>query len=299
MNESCHTWMRHVPCEWVMAHAMHESCHVCGETRSWLIHIRRDSIICDMIHSCVACRNHVWHDSYLYVTWLIHVWHVSIMWHNSFVCDMTHSCVTCHSWMWSRMNKWATTYDSLRELRRNEWDHIWMWFHMNIHTWSSRRYSYGIPFICDLIHVGSLSYRRKSRNESYAITHLHVIISYEVIHGVTHSEKLIWCHTWWVMSHVTESSCHAWLRHVKHECVMSHMNESCHINETQMNEITHVISFTSTYILLHLECHFFIHMGSHSYVISSMCDLIHIDIQPIAFGVSFLHFQISFDDLVP
>jgi len=42
-----------------------------------------NSYVCDMTHSCV------WHDSFICVTWLIHMCDMT----NSYVCDMTHSCV--------------------------------------------------------------------------------------------------------------------------------------------------------------------------------------------------------------
>jgi len=43
--------------------------------------------VCDMTHS------YMWHDSFIYVTWLIHICDMthSYMWHDSFICDMTHS----------------------------------------------------------------------------------------------------------------------------------------------------------------------------------------------------------------
>jgi len=75
---------------------INESCHTYVWHDSfiyvtWLIHV------CDMTHS------HVWHDSFICVTWRIHVGGVthSYVWHDSFICvtwrilmsDMTHSYV--------------------------------------------------------------------------------------------------------------------------------------------------------------------------------------------------------------
>ena len=99
LTESCPIWMSHVPYEWVMSY-MNESCPMCtshvssaplfarlrcsgtsiyaGDTTHFTYVMwqkTRDSLICDMTHSCV--------------TWLIH------MGHGSFIWDMIHSCVTC------------------------------------------------------------------------------------------------------------------------------------------------------------------------------------------------------------
>ena len=75
-----------------------------------------------------------------------------------------------------------------------------------------------------------------------------------------------------------------------------------------------IVTVSTKYSLLHLECRFsihmgphsygitfiwdHIHMGSHSYGITFIWDHIHIDVQPIAFGVSFLQSRISLDNLV-
>ena len=134
MNESCHTyewdaghtyewvmphmWRRlghwggrhHVThdsseqesCEWVMSYSY--VCHDSFMCVTWLIHM------CDMTHSCV------WHDSFICVTWLIHV------------CDMTHSYM---KWWGLRLRTHLSIYHCthINESRHTyEWvmSHMWM-----------------------------------------------------------------------------------------------------------------------------------------------------------------------------
>jgi len=55
---------------------------------------------CDMSHSCV------WHDAFMCVTWLIHVFDMthSYVWHDSFICvrwllHVWHDSYTCVTWL--------------------------------------------------------------------------------------------------------------------------------------------------------------------------------------------------------
>jgi len=67
---------------------------------TWLIYVWRDSLIWDMTPS------YVWHDSFICVTWLLHicdmthsyVWHYRYVRHDSFMYDVTYSCI-CVPWL--------------------------------------------------------------------------------------------------------------------------------------------------------------------------------------------------------
>jgi len=52
MNESCHMWMSHVTCEWVMSH-VNESCHI------WMSHVTYGWVMSHMNESCHTWRSHV------------------------------------------------------------------------------------------------------------------------------------------------------------------------------------------------------------------------------------------------
>jgi len=57
---------------------------------TWLVHTWHDSFMCVtwLIHMCDMTHSYVWHDSFICVTWLIHTWH------DSCIRDMTRVYVT-------------------------------------------------------------------------------------------------------------------------------------------------------------------------------------------------------------
>jgi len=66
---------------------------------TWLIHVcDMTHAMCDMTHSCA------WHDSVKCVTWLSHVCDMthSYVWHDSFICVtwLIHVCDMTHSYSW-------------------------------------------------------------------------------------------------------------------------------------------------------------------------------------------------------
>jgi len=68
VNESCHMWMSHVTCEWVMSH-VNESCHM------WMSHVTHLNKA-----SCVWCITYVWVMSHVEES--CHMWmgHVTCEW---------------------------------------------------------------------------------------------------------------------------------------------------------------------------------------------------------------------------
>ena len=123
----CVTWRIHT-CEMTRSDAWHDS-FICV---TWLIHMCEiarlcmwHGYVCDMAHSYTCCHfehtfhrlrkycrvrycqmahSCVWHDSFVCVTWLIHMCDTthSYVWHGSFICVtwLIHVCDMPHSYVW-------------------------------------------------------------------------------------------------------------------------------------------------------------------------------------------------------
>jgi len=97
---------------------------MCDMTHSYVWH---DSFICLtwLIHVCDMTHSYVWHDSFICVIWLIHICDAThpYVWHDSSICVtwLIHMCDMTHSYVWydssiyvwfhssTRMNKCAVT----------------------------------------------------------------------------------------------------------------------------------------------------------------------------------------------
>jgi len=111
-NESCHVWMSHVTCGWVMSH-MNESCHI------WMSHVTYEWVMSHMNESCHIWMSHVtyWrvcpfsplNSSWPVVTWREKKEKICVCVKRAYKsCHMWMSHVTCE-WVMSHMNEGAMT----------------------------------------------------------------------------------------------------------------------------------------------------------------------------------------------
>ena len=223
-------------CDTTYSYVWHDS-FICV---TWLIHM------CDLIHSCV------WHDLFICVTWLIHM------------CDMTHSHVwrdsfICVTWL---IHMCHMTYANLRL-----WfiDFVVSWFvHMNEFIHSHVTSSWQVIEQIWLSRATCMDWFIRM-NE---FIHSHVTSSWQVI-------EQIWiktCHVYEVVSRIWSDSFIYVTRLDSFVYVTNHradMNKSCHVYELIHSYTWHNL-FISALWLIHLSeiattgienlCWAFIHM---------------------------------------
>ena len=149
--------------------------------------------ICDMTHS------YVWHDSFICVTWLIHIWDMtySYVWHDSFIrvtwlihmCDMTHwnmwhDSFICATWLiyMCDMTHLCVRYDSFI-----------------YESWMSRICDIYVAYIWDMIHI-------------CVTTHTHICIKRDMIHICIKRDM--------IHIYVTTGSCLFWCIYMRHDTYM-------------------------------------------------------------------------------
>jgi len=148
-------------------------------------------------------HSYVWHDSFICVTWLIHMCDMthSYVWHDSFIC-------VTHSYVWLIHVCQVQRAAALWTCHTNQW----VMFVIQVPF----LYSYGtwrVPYERVMSHVNE-SCQSRGRDNVYEES----------------------CHVG--INHVTmNDSCQIRMSHVTYESVISHMNESCYTRELVMSHI--------------------------------------------------------------
>jgi len=220
MNESWHTW------EWVTAHiwVRHVTCtNESWHTRAW-------------ISSQIG--KYVWHDSFICVTWLIHM------------CDMTHSyatrllpCQFCTSFGKNMNESWVMSHLRTRPLIGILWNES-----KEFHKESWHTYEWVMAHVCTS--HGHLSGSSGTKARSFTKSHgTHMNESQSPI-GILwdeikvfpkkswHRHECVMAHVWMCHSHLSGSFESKWRCSRKsHSTHVMHINESWHTNEWVMAHV--------------------------------------------------------------
>jgi len=174
LNASCHMWMSHVTCEWVMSH-VNASCHV------WMSYVT-----CEWVMSHATCDWVMSHSKF--VSRLCYVRSVS-----SCEWGMSHVNETCHTWMRHVTCEWGMS-------NVNESYHMWMSYarcdwvvlHMkeSCHMWKS--------------HIAHISLVSSPRTHTPTHTDTHTRARTHR-HTHTHTQTHTHAHTRTLDRHTTEA----------------------------------------------------------------------------------------------
>jgi len=142
-------------------------------------------------HKCVETHSCIWHDSFMYVTWLIHICAMaqSFMWR--------HSCVHIDGWVMSH------TWMSHAKYMNESW-HIYdcamshgSVIYVTSHTWRSHH-------LCDINESSCMSYVTSHLWHKWKSCHIH---------------EFMWRHSPIYVTQVDSGNLQAWRNHI---CVMTH-----------------------------------------------------------------------------
>ena len=189
MNELCHVWIRHITCEWVMAHT-NESSHV--RERTMTINIFTTLLGVWTSERVMLRMNESWHTCMSQVTYEWVVSHMNESWH----IWMGH--VQCASV--------PSPSTSLLQARASQ-------------ECLCAMMSYVVScYLCAMTHP------YVTRHDTRYVTRHDTRSFVQCVPWLIHA----WheCHVTyeWVMAHMHES-CHIWMSHGTHEWVMSHARE--------------------------------------------------------------------------
>jgi len=129
-------------------------------------YVWRDSFICVtwLIHVCDMTHSYVWHDSFIYVTWLIHMCDMthSYMSHDSFICvtwlnpmcDMLHPYGDMtHSYVWHASSIYNMTHSYVWHASSScNMTHSYVWHASSICVTCLNSYVWHASSACDMPH---------------------------------------------------------------------------------------------------------------------------------------------------
>jgi len=218
VNESCHMWMSHVTCEWVMSH-VNESCHM------WMSHVT-----CEWVMSYMNESRHIWMSHVTYGWVMSHMYescHVCIS-HVTYLLDLVGGSgrVGDSGFAWVKI-------DSRFAVRVRGMSHTSESWHVRV---SHAEYEWDVAHNSEIRHIWAYE-----RIEIRCVCVRHVTREWVMPHWS------VSCHTW--VSHAalecvilhTSETCHilshhhgieircACARHITNKWAIARLSESCGI----------------------------------------------------------------------